>query len=393
MSWTVKSISAEWRNVYCRARVSGVFPIKLFEPVEAVKEEANGGFSLPVDLIRVSGIFLVVLLHVTNTFYDQIYQSPFNAGSWWTYTVYKSLSLPCVPLFVILSGALLLQPSKINEPIKFFLKKRVNRIGLAFCFWTAIYIVWGFYVTKAALTLNNVNQSIIISLFTGAHYQFWFLYLIAGLYLVTPVLRAVIGFNNPKLVSYLIILWLIGIAVVPLVPLFTSYSINGEVFIIGGYIGYFLLGFYLQNARMRRGYAYSFVILGILLTIGTTWIMNFPLHPLGQYYYFFDYLAINVVVASIALYALLSRFNGDWPGANHPQIGKLTQLISQNTLPIYLFHVMIVEALVIGAFGFTLNLTYMPIVEIPVVAVAILLLTLGLVLLMKKVPILRRLIG
>jgi len=363
--------------------------------VKANKEEgrANEGFSLPVDLIRVSAIYLVVLLHVTNTFYNQIYKGPFSNGYWWTYTVYKSLSLPCVPLFVILSGALLLQPSKLKEPIKVFLKKRVNRIGLAFGFWSAIYIVWGFYVTKAAVTLNNIGQSIIISLFTGAYYHFWFLYLIAGLYLVTPFLRAVVSFDNPRLVSYLIMLWFIGICVVPLVPLFTPYSLNSDVFIVGGYIGYFLLGFYLQNARMRSRYVYGFLILGILLTIGITWVMNFPLHPLGQDYYFFDYLAINVVIASIALYALLSRFKADWPSANHPHIGKLTKLISQNTLPIYLFHVMIIEALAIGTLGFTLNLAVMPIVEIPIVAVGILLVTLGLVLLMKKVPVLRRLIG
>ena len=370
-------------------------PIKLFDPVEVGKEEArvNEGFSLPVDLIRVSGIFLVILLHVTNTFYDQIYKGPFSAGSWWTYTIYKSISLPCVPLFVILSGALLLQPSKLDEPIKVFLKKRVNRIGLAWIFWSGIYIIWGFYVTKAALTLNNIGQSIIISLFTGSYYHFWFLYLIAGLYLVTPLLRAVVSFNNTKLVSYLIMLWFIGICVVPLVPLFTPYSLDSDVFVVGGYIGYFLLGFYLQNARMRSRYVYGFLILGIVLTVGITWVMNFPLHPLGQDYYFFDYLAINVVIASIAMYALLSRFHADWPGASHPRIGKLTQLISQNTLPIYLFHVMIIEALAIGTLGFTLNLAVMPIVEIPVVAVAILLVTLGLVLLMKKVPVLRRLIG
>lgn len=298
-----------------------------------------------------------------------------------------------MPLFVILSGALLLQPSKINEPIRSFLKKRANRIGIAFGFWTAIYIVWGFYVTKAAVTLSNVGQSIIISLFTGSYYHFWFLYLIAGLYLVTPVMRAVVSFNNPRLVSYLIMLWLVGISVVPLLPLFTGYSVNGEVFIMGGYIGYFLLGFYLQNARMRPRFAYGFLALGMVLTVVNTWVMNFPLHPLGQDYYFFDYLAINVVMASIALYALLRRFPADWPGKKHPRIGKIAGLISQQTLPIYLFHVMIIEGLAIGTFGFTLNLAFMPIIEIPLVAVAILFLTLGLVLLMKKVPVLRRLIG
>lgn len=370
--------------------MSGVLSIKLFEPAN---DKVNGGFSLPVDLIRVSAIFLVVLLHVTNTFYDQIYKGPISAASWWTYTVYKSLSLPCVPLFVILSGALLLQPSKLNEPIRVFLKKRLSRIGLAFGFWSAIYIMWGFYVTKTALTLSNVGQAIIISLLTGAYYHFWFLYLIVGLYLITPVLRAVVSSNNTKLVGYTVLLWFIGVAVVPLLPLFTTYSLNSDVFVFGGYIGYFLLGFYLQKVQLQRPLMYGFWALGIALTATLTWMMSFPLQSLGQSYYFFDFLSITVVVGSVALYSLLSKFPSDWPGKKHPHIGKVARLISQNTLPIYLFHVMIIEALAIGALGFTLNLAVIPIVEIPFVSVIVLFVTLGLVLLMKKVPVLKRLIG
>lgn len=363
------------------------------ETAEPSKEGAEGGFSLPVDLIRVSGIFLVVLLHVTNMFYDQIYKGSINSASWWTFTIYKSVSLPCVPLFVILSGALLLQPTKINEPIKVFLKKRLNRIGLAWLFWSGVYIAWGFYVTKAAVTLSNIGQSVIISAFTGAYYHFWFLYLIAGLYLITPVLRAVVSYNNPRLIGYIIILWFIGVAVVPLLPLFTGYAVNGDVFLIGGYIGYFLLGFYLQQTRMRREFMYIFLALGLVLTVALTYVMSFPLHSLNQPYYFFDFLSITVVVASVPLYVLLSRFPADWPGKKHPHIGKISSLISQNTLPIYLFHVMIIEALVIGSFGFIVNLAAVPIVEIPLFSAAILFITLGLVLVMKKVPVLKRLIG
>ncbi len=146
-------------------------------------------------------------------------------------------------------------------------------------------------------------KSIIISLFTGSYYHFWFLYLIAGLYLMTPVMRAVVRLQEPQFGQLPDHSVVCRHLVVPLIPLFTSYSVNGEVFIMGGYIGYFLLGFYLQTARMRRRFMYSFLVLGIALTVATTWVMNFPLHPLGQDYYFFDYLAINVVIASIALYA------------------------------------------------------------------------------------------
>jgi surface polysaccharide O-acyltransferase-like enzyme len=357
-----------------------------------MREEPNEAFPLPVDLIRVFAIILVIMLHVSNAFYFTFYQAPFNAASWWTFTVYKSVSLPCVPLFVILSGALLLQPSKLNEPVKVFLKKRLSRIGLAFVFWSFVYLAWGFAINDFPITLNNVIQGWLMGWFEGPYYHFWFLYVIFGLYLITPLLRAIMA-SKPKLLGYLILLWFLGVAVVPLFPFLVGYSLNSSVFVIGGYVGYFVLGVYLKKVRFRPALLYGFIVLGVLLTVGCTWLMNFPLHALGQNNFFFDYLTINVIMASVALFMFLSKFPADWPSSNHRYAKKLVQAISNNTLPIYLFHVLILEALQIGIFGFAVNLAVDPIIQIPIVTVVVLFITTGLVLVMKKVPILRKLIG
>ena len=140
--------------------------------------EQNKKLAIPVDLIRTLAIGLVVLLHASN---EALQASSVSMPYWWTALVYKSLALSCVPLFVMLSGALLLQPAKLNEPIRVFLKKRLTRIGLAFVFWSMVYLAWGFFVYKVPVTLDNIVQGIVKDLFTGAWYQFWFIYLIIGL--------------------------------------------------------------------------------------------------------------------------------------------------------------------------------------------------------------------
>jgi len=152
--------------------------------------ESNKKIAIPVDLIRTIAIGLVVLLHASN---EALETSSVPMPYWWTAIVYKSLALSCVPLFVILSGALLLQPAKLDEPIRVFLKKRLSRIGLAFVFWSMVYLAWGFYITNVPVTLDNVVQGIVKDLFTGAWYHFWFIYLIFGLYLITPILRVFIS--------------------------------------------------------------------------------------------------------------------------------------------------------------------------------------------------------
>jgi len=361
--------------------------------VENQKNE--DAFSLPVDLIRTVGIVLVVMLHVSNEYYTTIYQTPLeSAGFWWTATVYKSLTLSCIPLFVMLSGALLLQPSKIKEPIKVFLRKRANRIGLAFAFWSAIYIAWGFFVNQFPVTFDNVIEGTVKSLFTGPWYHFWFLYLIAGLYLITPILRAVVAYRSQNLLKYLIILWFLGVAVVPLLQLIIGYNVNNSVFVFGGWIGYFMLGIYLQKKRVRSSILYGLFFLGLIWTVSITWYMHFLAHSLEQDYFFFDYLTANVIVASVAVFMILSRFNADWPGSKNPRFRQVVHAISENTLPIYLFHIIILESLQRGYFGFKLSLTIInPVIGVPLITIFTFFITFGLVLLMKKVPLLKKMIG
>jgi surface polysaccharide O-acyltransferase-like enzyme len=346
----------------------------------------------PVDLIRTLAIFLVILLHASN---ETLQMSPVPNGYWWTAVIYKTISLSCVPLFVMLSGSLLLQPRKLEEPIRVFLKKRLSRIGLAFAFWTIIYLAWGFFISQQPLTLGNIAEATLFGVFSGSYFHFWFLYLIVGLYLVTPILRAIISNGNWNVLRYLILLWFLAVAVVPIIQLAGNYTLYNVVFLIIGWIGYFALGAYLQRVHVRSTLLYALLALSFVWTIFGVWLMNYPLAYMEQQNFFFDYLTANVIVGSIALFMLLIKVRpADWPGKNHPAARRLIEAIGQNTLPIFLLHVIILESLQRGFFGFTLSVTTLnPALEIPLIAVVTLFITLGLILLMRKVPILRKLIG
>jgi surface polysaccharide O-acyltransferase-like enzyme len=354
--------------------------------------DSGKSIAIPVDLIRTLAIVLVIVLHASN----EALQNPTVPTSyWWIGAVYKTLSLSCVPLFVMLSGALLLQPAKLNEPIRVFLKKRLSRIGLAFAFWTLVYTAWGFYTNpQFPATAENVGQSLLKGLFTGAYYHFWFLYLIVGLYLFTPILRAVVAQGNPRLIRYLILLWFVAIAVLPIIELVSGQILDSTVFIIGGWVGYFVLGIYLQKLNVRSKILYGLLAVTFVWTLLGVWVMSYPLMSLRQPNFFLDYLTANVIVGSAALFMLLIKFQPDWPGSNHSFLKRFIHLVSKNTLPIFLFHIIIMESFQRGYFGFTLSVTTLnPIVEIPLISALTFFITFGLVLLMGKVPILKKLIG
>ncbi len=355
-------------------------------------KKIHGGFPLPVDLIRTVAITMVVMYHaITEPYNAALLSSTQYSVLWLTSTFYESLVIMGVPLFVMLSGSLLLQKSKVDEPIRVFLKKRLGRIGIAFVFWSAIYIIWSYYVDHAALTVKSVIQEFLSG---GVYYQFWFIYLIMGLYLVTPILRIVVAYADKKILRYLILLWFIAVGLIPIFNLITGFGVDSNLFLFGGYLGYFVLGVYLMDNHFCSKILKRLLILSIVWTIIGTWLMAYPFHSVGQYYFFFYTLSANVVIASVALFGLLSKYPSDWPGKSHSRLSRLVHIISLNTLPIYFFHVIVLESLNRGYLGFKLSLTIInPIIEIPLATVATLFLTLVLILLMKKVPILRKLIG
>jgi surface polysaccharide O-acyltransferase-like enzyme len=353
-------------------------------------DSKNSGFPLPVDLIRTVAIILVITYHsVTLNWNVGTLNFPQSIVIWSSSSLYLSIVVMGVPLFVILSGALLLQPSKLDEPIRVFLKKRLARIGVAFVFWSIIYFAWSYFVDHATLTAYSVIQTLLQG---GAYYQFWFIYLLMGLYLITPVLRVVVKNADRKILRYLIVLWFISATVPDLLHLITGLAMDNALFLFGGYIGYFVLGAYLIGADVKTKTLKMLLVAGVVLTFFGLFAMNFPFNALGDYYFFTQYTSMNVILASVAAFMLLSKYPRDWPGNSKPWLSSLVHAISANTLPIFFLHPIILEIFNKGLIGgFQINV--LPPIEIPLLAAVTLFICLGLILLMKQVPVLRKLIG
>jgi surface polysaccharide O-acyltransferase-like enzyme len=316
------------------------------------------------------------------------------------YFVYWSdLFLPFValgvPLFFMLSGSLLLQPSKVDEPIRVFLKKRLARIGTAFVFWSVIYFIWDYYANHVALTPYSITQSLLQG---GAYNQFWFIYAIMGLYLITPVLRMVVKTANRNILRYIIILWFMGAIVPPFVQLVTGLKIDNSLLLFGGYIGYFVLGLYLMGVKVKTKILLALLAAGLALTFAGLILLEVPFNKLGVVYgnnFFFDgYSSVTVVLSSVAAFLLLSKFPRSWPGNSKPWFSRLVRFISENTLAIFFMHQIVLQVLNSGTLGIRISVLNIPSpIEIPIATVCTLFICLGLIAVIKKIPIGGKLIG
>jgi len=153
------------------------------------------------------------------------------------------------------------------------------------------------------------------------------------------------------------------------------------------------LGAYAVKLRFRS----SFLYLGLILSTAWTILGTFFLvGTLGESYgqFFLDATSFSVIIASVTLFLILAAIPNQTIENRFPRSNKILQVISQNTLPIYLFHIIILETLQKGYLGFRISLTTInPIIEIPLVTAVTLLLCLVIIVQLKKLPYLTRIIG
>jgi len=144
-----------------------------------------------INILRILAIYAVVTGHVAIwTTYD----APPLGAQWWIGKWIHLICLCSIPIFVMVSGGLLLDDSR-NESAVAFYKRRMHRIAVPFVFWTAFYLAMRVVIDKEQMTAGRAASLILTA---DPYYHLWFLCMIPGLYLVTPIIRIFIRHSNSQ---------------------------------------------------------------------------------------------------------------------------------------------------------------------------------------------------
>ena len=101
--------------------------------------EKNRKRVIYLDYLRILATFSVVVLHVAA---QNWYDTPIQSAEWKIYNFYNSCVRWAVPAFVMISGALFLDPDKKIRTKDIFCKS-IFRMILAYFFWAFIYAIGG----------------------------------------------------------------------------------------------------------------------------------------------------------------------------------------------------------------------------------------------------------
>ncbi len=339
-----------------------------------------------IDILRITSIFAVIVIHSATSIYTK-----FNSVGidWWMIgNIYGSSSRWAVPVMVMIGGALLLDPNK-NYTMKTFFKKRIERVFVPFLFWGIIYTIWVYW--KKIIIWKVPWLAIIKSFITGpVYYHLWFVYMILGIYLLTPILRIYVKSADSDNIKYFLIVWFVSNGIILYIDKFANIRLSIETYFFTGYVGYYLLGYYLRQAQFdkrQKMLIYIIAIIGFMMTIIGTAILSIDK---GTYIGTFNrYFSPSMMVMAIGIFIIIKNIK--WDGIlKYDRLNKVIMDASALSFGVYLIHALILDILRNSKIDVTL---FNPILSIPIMAIGVAIISYVVIKLMKKVPIIGRVIS
>lgn len=347
-----------------------------------------------VDGARAVPICLVVVIHTSAPLVGRL--SAETAAKWWAGAIFDSLAQIAVPIFVILSGVLLLgRRERTAELLSSFAGRRFARVMIPFLVYCGIFFAWRLYHGES-LTLARALQD----LYTGrVRTHLWFIYMLIGLYAFTPILRTWIAHAAHSHKLYYVITCLVGVGL--LFAIEKQFFVSAGVAFVGFalYSGYFVFGGIL-GTWSKRGCGIPAALLVIMfvgsgaLTVLGTYVATAASGAEKVDLRYFAAQLPHVVLCSLSGFLLIRHI------LLHPRhqgasglVRRATTELSACSYGIYLVHPILLHVLRDGELGFHLTgASINPFPGIPLTAVVTIVACGAAVALVRRIPVLRRLL-
>ncbi len=277
-------------------------------------------------------------------------------------------------LFFMISGALTL--NKATNQTQFntftFLKHRITKIAIPLFFWLIAYTL-----------LASINGSGVGVL--------WFLWTISGLYLLSPIMIRWLSLAPIKEVELYLTIWLVSL-LYPLIKLVWPLN-EGDtswVYYFHGYVGYYVLGYYLSvvSKERLRQYKRVFYTAFFLFTICAPCIILFTGIKVN-FYSLFWYLTLPCALQSILWFVTFRNLEDKISKWSNTIVSTISSLSSM-TFGIYLSHILMLRIILwnIDALSQIKGIPYMIITS-----TLAFLMSLCLTYCLKKIPYIGKVVG
>ena len=335
-----------------------------------------------LDSLRALAIIGVIIIHISTPVVKMSYGG--NMLYWWIGNIIDSAVRFSVPVFLMLSGATMLNREyKLGE----FYKKRIMRVLVPLLFWMMAYWIFKWYTlppqNQPHQFTDIVQWAINLFLTIGISKHFWYIYMILFIYLIVPFIGMSVRKMNSWALFFLLCAWVLLCAVSKDFSL-NMYSWSGQY--LSKFYGYFLysgylvLGYYISKHTIisRNIRLASFIV--FLTTIAvSTFFAYWASQKAGKLNTaVYSYLSINTIIQSASIFLCFKDFS-----IKNKIISWVLQVISDYSFGIYLVHIMIISIFFQNGFFWTMA---HPLFSLPALVFSTLIYSLLVVYILRKIP-------
>lgn len=265
--------------------------------------------------MRIIATFFIIILH--SLFASRVYFRDVMTASNVRYEqIFQNLLMWCVPVFLMITGVLLLDPEREISLRKLF-GKYIKRMLLTLVVFTFLFQLLDYEFGLQPTLFPGWIRSLF---FAKSWAHMWYLYTIIGLYLMMPFYKLITRYRA-DLVPYLIAVCLVFIAVIPMFTENFGFGIPTAVI----YPVYLFIGYQLFHHPVC-------LPLSLLLSVGCTAVLAvlsvFCSSTAMETYA--GYASILVVGQSAGFFSLMNRI--------HIDADSWIRKIDQCTFGIYIMH-------------------------------------------------------
>lgn len=330
-------------------------------------------------VIRVIGTLCVVLLH-TCYMAVSLYGNTITKTEYISSMTVTHLMMVAVPLFVMITGALLLDPNK-EITIEKILKKYVLRILIALIIFSAIYKIFDIVMSQGTERFGLATlKEYFTDLISGAGWShLWYLYMLIALYLLMPAFRAIVKTAEDHVITYLLI---VGFIFMCIVPIYRRVAIPSAFYIDVAtvYPVYLFAGYAVYYKKLNIScYSLTLFVIGTLGII----IMSMLRYSNGmdELDAVLGYSSPFTFIASLGIFDILSHKE-----ITKKSIKKIISTIDPAAFGIYLIHIIFLRLVLryIQVNPFTGNLC--SVLFVIAVAAVVFIISMIITIVLKKIP-------
>lgn len=218
-----------------------------------------------INTLRVLATFILIAVHTASMFISSqslaLGDPQFVAYEWTHYAA------SAVNIFLMISGILLLNPNKKLDYDR-ILSHYIPRAILAILIFGLPMCLMEQYMQSSAVGLLSIGLRAMGNLLTGNCWtHMWYMYMLIGLYLLTPLYRAFIAHTGQREQGILVLTLLLFGLVLPSLQAFFGVPIASYLQ-ISPILAVYPLGYYLQNYTESNRRTVSLAVLYICFYIG-----------------------------------------------------------------------------------------------------------------------------